>query len=191
MFTSIHLTRYALCTGTSPFVLVECSGIGEGDDRCIQMLEASHARWLILKPHHVLLILCTLLIARGTNAQLNNIDVARGISASLKFHHTSKSPSEEAQPDFIPYDDQGIVAADSSGSAYFALEDNLFFNKEKRNVESSKACTTPQWWPITFHTELSPCFVSRIFIPGVSSFCRRRAGVAGIVQRAGPLSWTW
>ncbi len=106
-----------------------------------QMSGLFDARWHVSKLRRVLLVLCTLLvsIAWDTKAQQNNIDLARSISASLKFDLPSDSPSEGAKSELSHPDDHVDADSTFSATAYLDLEDSLFFDKEKRNIESSKA----------------------------------------------------
>lgn len=158
----------------------ECSGIHEArDGRCIQMLEPLFAKWHVLKVRKVLLVLYTLLIsiAWETNAQHSNINRAKSISASLKFHRASKSPSEGANSDFSPHDDQTIANSTLSDTAYLALEDRLFFDEEKRDIESSTASPHGKQQQ---YLQRSPCFVSR------KSFLRGLSGrIAGVQELLG------
>lgn len=159
------------------------------------MLEPFDAKWHVLKLRNVQLVLFTLVIsiAWKSNAQHSNLNPAKSIIASLRFHHASSLPSEGEKSDLSPHDDQADADLTLSATSYLALEDSLFFDKEKRDIEASKASPHHSGSIAVCLRFATSCVVCETKRPSPGPFLShcRCARVAGSVQGAGRISWTW
>jgi hypothetical protein len=107
------------------------------------MSKASDAQWQHLWNYNSLLgklfLLCS--IFGKIEAQHSNVDLARKISASLQLTPALETSSEHSSQ---VRGGQATFDPSSSTPVYISLEDRLFFDKEKRDINSSKALCTPK-----------------------------------------------
>ena len=102
------------------------------------MSKAADAQWQQVRIHHSLLakvfVLCSILWK--IEVVIGNVNLARKISESLKV----RSAVGTAFEDYIqPGGGQTTSDRPSSSTAYVDLEDRLFYNKDKRAINSSEA----------------------------------------------------
>ena len=100
------------------------------------MSKAVTAEWQHLRSCSRLLasFLILLSISSPTKAQRNNLDLAQSISASLKLRTALDLPLAEPTSDKL--------AVDRGSPVYLNLEDRLFFDKDKRDINSSEAASS-------------------------------------------------